>query len=350
MQSDSSNGSFKLEAPANSYLPFTVNRQASPVLALPPEITSEIFFQFLPDPPDFPLLSGPHSPLLLCQICRQWSSIALTLPQLWSMVRIVIQDERPAQVELFKTWLSRSGDFPLSISIRSLLPSISPPIRDLLQTPLAALSARLEHFELSTPSDDTWELLLGDMPLLRHLSFTLIHFSFDAGALTVFDRAPRLTHVILGEFYRQFIVRLPWTQITHLDVHELYLFECAETLCNAEHLVHCIFGVMYSDRNIEVPVAPPHQRLRHLILRAGSNQSEKLDLSKFLDRLTLPALRTFAVYERDLGLESLKACILRSRCALDELRITAADGTLSEMVYREALPSIQNIVLEIVEV
>ncbi|KAJ7170891.1 hypothetical protein C8R43DRAFT_981451 [Mycena crocata] len=55
------------------------------VLALPAEVTSEIFIHCVPSvssPPSKPKPSV--APLLLTGICRQWRNIALTTPRLWS--------------------------------------------------------------------------------------------------------------------------------------------------------------------------------------------------------------------------------------------------------------------------
>ncbi|KAF8175470.1 hypothetical protein K438DRAFT_1608588, partial [Mycena galopus ATCC 62051] len=51
-----------------------------PVLSLPPEITSHIFIQSLPED----TRPSPRSaPLLLVQICRSWRVIAIATPDLW---------------------------------------------------------------------------------------------------------------------------------------------------------------------------------------------------------------------------------------------------------------------------
>ncbi|KAJ7901096.1 hypothetical protein B0H14DRAFT_2249812, partial [Mycena olivaceomarginata] len=85
---------------------------------LPQEIVSEIFVAFLPAYPDFLPIFGLRSPLLLCRICRQWQAIAIATPELWRAIRISVSHESgkaAAQLELLKTWLSRSGSCPLSI-------------------------------------------------------------------------------------------------------------------------------------------------------------------------------------------------------------------------------------------
>ncbi|KAJ6478068.1 hypothetical protein C8R47DRAFT_1323142 [Mycena vitilis] len=55
-----------------------------PVLTLPNEIVSEIFFHFLPVYPLCPPFVGTLSPTTLTHICRRWREIALAASVLWS--------------------------------------------------------------------------------------------------------------------------------------------------------------------------------------------------------------------------------------------------------------------------
>ncbi|KAJ6554305.1 hypothetical protein B0H19DRAFT_144562 [Mycena capillaripes] len=89
-----------------------------PVLIFPNEIMSEIFINVLPVHPLHPPLSGNNSPVSLTQICRQWRSVALATPDLWSAIGLFdrdIPDQR--QYQLFAIWLSGSRSLPLSISV-----------------------------------------------------------------------------------------------------------------------------------------------------------------------------------------------------------------------------------------
>ncbi|KAJ7704170.1 hypothetical protein B0H16DRAFT_1638064 [Mycena metata] len=262
------------------------------------------------------------------------------------MVRIVMSKNRKAsaQVELFKTWLSRSGDSPLSISLRSF--SGTYVLSHFLQSQFAIFSPRLEYLDLAIPCDAMY-MVRSHMPLLRHLELTLTSIPFwGLDALTPFDRSPLLTHIVLERFYNQFILQLPWTQFTHLEVQYLTLAECAEILCDAIRLVHCTFGIRPSDQRMDIPLVPPHDRLQHLVLRPGLNQSQDRDLWRLFDRLTLPALRTLEVFDFGLNPDSLEAFISRSRCSLHQLHVTEGNGMLSEILDDERLPSVGRDVLE----
>ncbi|KAJ7042720.1 hypothetical protein C8F04DRAFT_1175839 [Mycena alexandri] len=336
MQQNIPNGAFNLDALANAPTNSPqLHAEAYPISTLPPEITSQIFLQSLPNLPDFPPLYGPGSPLQLCQICRQWSAIALSLPLLWSAVRMVITSHRkaPAMVELFKTWLSRSGDdSPLSLGIRSFADTHA--LSFFLRAPFAALAPRIEYLELAMPCDPVY-MIRCDMPILQRLMLGVTGVPFwGKPSLTLFDRAPLLTHITLerGHNHSGCRIRLPWAQLTHLDAQCLSLTEYAQILCNAKRLEHCTFGIRApkSDRPTDLPLVPPHDWLQYLVLRPGPDQSPDRDLWRLLDRLTLPALRTLEVFDLGLQPDSLQDFISRSQCTLDTLRITEG-SRISEM-------------------
>ncbi|KAK7014325.1 hypothetical protein R3P38DRAFT_1449319 [Favolaschia claudopus] len=103
-----------------------------PVLTLPSEITAEIFLQFLSLYRDFPPMSGPHSPIFLTTICRQWREVALTTPMLWRAIRLPrvgpMSDAGriEAAASAVSLWLRRSRSCPLSICVfGTALPIIS---------------------------------------------------------------------------------------------------------------------------------------------------------------------------------------------------------------------------------
>ncbi|KAJ7111717.1 hypothetical protein C8R44DRAFT_677329, partial [Mycena epipterygia] len=54
----------------------------SPTRRLPDDIVRAIFTACLPSTRN-PTISGDEPPLLLCQICRAWRTLALTTPRIW---------------------------------------------------------------------------------------------------------------------------------------------------------------------------------------------------------------------------------------------------------------------------
>ncbi|KAJ7042966.1 hypothetical protein C8F04DRAFT_1075526 [Mycena alexandri] len=311
-----------------------------PIQTLPPEILGEIFVDFLPPYPGLPPLSGLLSPHLLCRICRQWRAIALSTPRLWSAIRIdAFQNDSDAEqarkLEILKTWLTRSSNCPLSLSLSGA--SYAPLLGDFIEAILAH-RARWEHVDVLVPPKAA-HLMRGEMPLLRSLTFgPILHYRGPTGAsCSLFDHAPLLTDVVLGGNFFTNQMRFPWAQLTHLNALCLIEWECADVLREAPRLVSFEVRVAPNPSNrgedVDVPV---HLLLRDLILRPLEFHSSGYQQWNVLDRLTLPALCKLQVSEAHVTLRSLKAFMLRSRCTLEELRVV--DATLAESVFREILP------------
>ncbi|KAJ7019861.1 hypothetical protein C8F04DRAFT_324968 [Mycena alexandri] len=304
-----------------------------PVLTLPPEIVSEIFLKFLPIYPGIPPLSGVLSPLLLCRICRQWREIALSTPALWNTIRMDItrpwdDDKAAAQLELVRAWLSRSGDYPLSITLTD---SSNSPLAVQFLHAAVFHCGRWEHVDLFIPFEHL-HLIQGNMPLLRDLTIGPNDLPDRHGLqVSVFDRAPLLTNVVLTHDFVPYAIRLPWAQLTHLVGLCLFEHECTEILGHAVQLVHGTFSIFsYTGpyRPLPHPITLPS--LCQLILD-GSDIGGG-DPMKVLDNFALPGLRTLHVY--GVRYRSLATFIRRSQCALEELQIN--NQTLSEEEYQEA--------------
>ncbi|KAJ6602830.1 hypothetical protein DFH09DRAFT_1125599 [Mycena vulgaris] len=312
-----------------------------PVLTLPPEIVSEIFENFLPPYPRFPPLYGTLSPLFLCQICRQWRQIALSTPTLWRSIQIDdIQDND--RLELMKTWISRSGNCPLALSITGYSPMLHV-LSQYLETAVLHCK-RWEHIEIIMPFENL-HVIQGEMPLLRQLTFgpSELPREGEHTALTLFDHAPQLKRAIITDCFLSPVLVLPWAQLTHLEGTCLYEHECIEILGHAINLTHCTLNVCTSadEDYIRLPVPLILPQLCHFILHITDTD---VYLSKILDNVSLPALRSFHVPEPPLGIDplgALAAFISQSHCSLEELCVQEASLTFA--AYREALPSIGTI-------
>ncbi|TDL21777.1 hypothetical protein BD410DRAFT_789168 [Rickenella mellea] len=94
----------------------TVHTKASPILRIPPELLSEIFSRCLPEDG----LPRPHpneAPLLPCQICSFFRTVALSSPNLWAGISIIRNTERNGDALTLDLWIKRSGSCPLSFSL-----------------------------------------------------------------------------------------------------------------------------------------------------------------------------------------------------------------------------------------
>jgi hypothetical protein len=313
-----------------------------PILTVPPEIISEIFLNFLPIYPECPPNFGIYSPLLLCRICRQWREIAVSTPTLWRAIRMdvlrITSDENlRAQLQLLETWLSRSGECPISLRLSGTKFWASPFLPRILHAVLRHCR-QWEHVELCVPFDHLYRIR-GDMPLLRYLKLDTDSLPLRNPPMTLFNRAPQLKDVVLGVWDPSFM-HLPWQQLTHLSTRYFFLAECVDVIRTAVNLVRCTFGICYFHEPISIPVLPVHRHLRSLILRVGEGHDPDDRVWQLLNNLTLPALRTFEVYESGVTVDTLKDLISRSQCTLEELDINRSS---MQIAYREALPSIGTI-------
>ncbi|KAJ7922347.1 hypothetical protein B0H13DRAFT_2267580 [Mycena leptocephala] len=88
-----------------------------------------------------PAISSQEAPLLLCQICQSWRSIALATPRLWAAIHIVVPDQSRLQqlADRVSIWFERTCN-----------PNhhISP-----LYSTLAALSQRWKSLEIPLPEE-----------------------------------------------------------------------------------------------------------------------------------------------------------------------------------------------------
>ena len=117
-----------------------------------------------------PVMSSSEAPILLTQICHDWRSIALSIPQLWSRLYIptlgrpqhyrpetlpyVLEGERrmEARIEEVQRWLRLSASCPLAITMMPAGDPIShPPLLDII----IQSSRRWQQLELSFVSSES---------------------------------------------------------------------------------------------------------------------------------------------------------------------------------------------------
>ncbi|KAF7376676.1 hypothetical protein MSAN_00084600 [Mycena sanguinolenta] len=85
---------------------------------LPPDIVREIFVACLPSM--YAVTSVREAPLVLCQICSAWRTIALSTPRLWSSLHLPIDfvlSKKEQRMPAVARWLELSGACPISFSL-----------------------------------------------------------------------------------------------------------------------------------------------------------------------------------------------------------------------------------------
>ncbi|KAJ7275649.1 hypothetical protein C8J57DRAFT_1177321 [Mycena rebaudengoi] len=310
-----------------------------PILTLPTEITSEIFVHFLPPYPECPPVTGLFSPEFLRQICRTWREIALSTPQLWRAIQLRLPTTSPTKaLDLLRTWVSRSKDCPLSISLHGFTGTPLLDI-DVIQA-IIPHSERWEHIDFTLPIESL-RLIGADFPLLRSLTLGPMEYEEETDSLVAispFSNAPLLKQVTLYNSFGPYEIQLPWSQFTSIYAQCLFLTECAEILQHSTALreFHC--DDLDGANKALLPMAP----LRHL--HSLTFDSGVASHRQLLDALTTPALQHLTIPDKEAdAVPNVTALILRSHCTLASLFILYA-GNAAEATYRAAFPSIPTII------
>ncbi|TFK45138.1 hypothetical protein BDQ12DRAFT_708886 [Crucibulum laeve] len=255
-----------------------------------------------------------QGPLLLAHICSEWRSVALSTPNLWTLIRVVIRRPRPAQLSLVEMWLSHSRELPLTIGIMERKPGAQPPTYPSVDwsnnQALAGLvreSRRWETVQLMfPPSTVTWgsfATIKNNVPLLRSLTLNVSRGMYSSNVvLDLFENTPRLKHLALDYAFPLSIVKVPCAQLMSLElsVHRqspTSINWCLEALYKIPILRECVLHCGAFE-----PWHPFPMKVEHAFLRKLSIFAEPLRDGGFGDglrslfvRMTLPNLRSLTV-------------------------------------------------------
>ncbi|KAJ7088513.1 hypothetical protein B0H15DRAFT_885899, partial [Mycena belliarum] len=213
----------------------------SPVRAVPPEILQEIFIACLPDAHNA-IMDTSQAPLLLGRVCASWRTISVATSALWASVHVVLprvrymagaRDEvwsaREAlgRCEGLATWLARSGDCPLSISLCSRCGTAEPAFLTTIHPYARRFKALRLPFHVASRLSG---LDPADLALLEAADFRDIDF---AGALPFPPRpecswllavTPNLRSISLASARAWLLPERPWARITRLELRSYSWF------------------------------------------------------------------------------------------------------------------------------
>ncbi|KAJ6573464.1 hypothetical protein DFH09DRAFT_1457485 [Mycena vulgaris] len=309
-----------------------------PILSIPPEVTSEIFFHSVDiRRPDL------RFPLQLASVCRAWRIIALSTPRLWTSFYAhssYLCGPDPEKLSSFlQFWLPRTGSLPLDLKIP--LPKLAGAgagaAMDQILSILAKYSSQWSTLRLhaagliSFPTDS----IRGCLTSLRRLEL-IITSCPPGGAITAFRDAPNLRELrIEGISAAQLC--LPWIQLTALELvnadQEEACMECLKLTPNLEILT--VYPSYFFQQHAPTPITLP---CLHTL---------KISFPwTLLDNLTLPALE-------DLELSSssstdyaapLDSFLMRSGCSIKKLHmISMTYGVAYQCIC--SLPSLRDLTL-----
>ncbi|KDR80977.1 hypothetical protein GALMADRAFT_241561 [Galerina marginata CBS 339.88] len=346
-----------------------------PMYRLPPEIVVEIFhFVCLPPSPETYRASEDKTcvttqltdytpPLFLGQICKEWRNLAWSAPPLWTFVYLFWSTNRNRiLLELFKEWLERTCQLPLSIVIRR------PPGADWeepsneisLFRVIAHESSRWEAIDISVPSHcfAIMESICGRTPQLRNAS---IRFCSPPRVANFLSEVPQLCDLTIERCLLP--PATPYLLLTKLKVVNVHSSDLFEILRQTPNLTSCyldrIIGFWWNwepstNKNIHFEYLES-LTLRHCFinqilpsigtgsvfrsLTIKSNPHDTLDLNpvaEFLDRCKCP------LQALDLEANAIKALPLYSLLAQSALSTLTRLGirTQSPIVSADVMTSI----------
>ncbi|KAK0440811.1 hypothetical protein EV421DRAFT_766341 [Armillaria borealis] len=289
-----------------------------PMRALPDDILCEIFIYNTPTWDEmaeagrrlafYDSLDARSGPWVLAQVCRNWRSVALSMPSLWSCISLDFnvyfrQRDRPADVALqLALHLQRARRSPLSIRIESMsdinLHSAFPIV-------LSSMS-QWRHLHIRTPVSSFHELgrCKAFLESLEEVHIDASIFPIQTQDIETFKMASNLRQLKLyenGHFYHHNL-HLGWSQLTHLfaRIDSDGIFRYFKELKNLVSL-RLIFPS--GPRKLDVSRRISLPKVQYLSLRRRGSAHMVNTVAGVFDMLDLPSLRmvTFGATEIDGG-------------------------------------------------
>ncbi|KAJ6569272.1 hypothetical protein B0H19DRAFT_1232159 [Mycena capillaripes] len=301
-----------------------------PILALPPEITAEIFLQYVAEHPlrlprSYTNLSGPP---LLASICRAWRHIALNLQVIWSNITVDLIATEP----LLQCCLARAGGSLLTLDMD--LRGESP---ERLFNAAAQYCMQWETFRTYLNFPLAFPMNQVEGRILRLRKLVLIAFydaQNDIGTttpITAFCEAPQLREVYLDEVSLPSIA-LPWAQFTDITCGRIDAAQIGEMLLETRHLEKLALRWPRDPFSDAILVPLPLPSIRALAITDDS----ALD---FLERVTLPTLEILEIRSGSPSrLPQVLRLFARSRCRLHSISMSDA-GHFFSLPILEAMPT-----------
>ncbi|KAF7357956.1 hypothetical protein MVEN_00842200 [Mycena venus] len=306
----------------------------APIRRLPLDILEEIFVACLPSHRNC-VMSAEEAPVILGRICSSWRAISLATPRLWSRLHIVEPrsaepsnplhtSRRLQRLEVANSWLRRSGECPLSISLDSSPdPHMSPPIGSLpvsmnpglFLSALIQFAPRWQNLSLVTQQSALKTLTRvteNDVPLLKELTIVCL------GDVDYIDSAPwslSQSGVFRGPSLATFSISGGSTQASELPLrwNQLTVLSLFGSTWSPERVQTCgiILEILSRCPVLQtcsvVVDGSPGEGLTHSIVECSflhtlcliCVQTTVFTSGSLLSRLSLPVLREFTLRGED---------------------------------------------------
>ena len=318
----------------------------SPAGNLPVDLWAHIFLFCLPDQ-DFIVPDPLQAPLLLCQVCSSWRTVATNTSLLWSNLSIRQSWRRHIWKSSLESWLTRARNASLHLEISIAENNVDDHIFKLI----VSSADRWCHLRLGVTDQLLRSILNRPMPKLHTLEFNSI-YPF-ASLVIPNPRVPNLKAVSLltkSLFIQP--ISLPWTQLTsltslcwlnveqHIDIlrrcPNLEMYRMSVFHISADHFV-----------GHHAPLVVRHLKVLEIVAYLGRVMGE------VLSRLKLPSLTELAFLvpgeSPECGITSwpkdqVVSLIERSSCGLTKLCLLGIDMLDEEVVDTEkSIPTLKSI-------
>ncbi|KAJ7158726.1 hypothetical protein C8R46DRAFT_1110063 [Mycena filopes] len=358
-----------------------------PVLTLPPEITAQILVHCLPDDCVHPSIQ--RAPLIFLRVCRTWTNIASSTPDLWTTLHVDVDEHRHAiptadtLEAILNTWFERAGACPLTLVVRGHMMTVFLyQERTVVHDILRRYAHQLHRLDLLLAEDDftTLDGVTWSFPLLRALTVGIPFTTHapDGGKPIIgdntFTSAPCLDRLTLKRHVAAPFLGVSFMHLTVFEAGVLKLDDCLEVLRLAPLLLRCTFGV--DETSADYPgAAVLHTRLQYFYLTGLPDREGEEDESSsgtILQHITFPSLHTLRLAEvTDLNVDQFESFISRSSAPLrtfslaeyfpgsftlyhlacmrsvTEVELDAAEGSVDEflesLAREDFLPRLQNL-------
>jgi hypothetical protein len=301
------------------------NGLLSSIRKLPMELLSEVFLNVLEC--ERPQKGVLYEAFALGAVCSHWRTVALSTPGLWCKIFVnVFEGNADSKADMVQTWIERSAQYPLSITLNSDEENSSHSVIDLIVNHCH----RLRFFDVSL-THTTFRCLAplkSRLPMLQTLCLHIYYairedlrlFSCDA-----FVDAPQLR--VLDTSCPPGMFILPFKQITRFFTSKLSITYCIEILAMAPNVEACTLDrILFGLYLLRPPVVSHMQSL--CITEADCYGLERLFVT-----LTLPSVLEISIENvRGSGyywLTEFMALLSRSLCPLRRLVLSQTQDGIS---------------------